>query len=67
MPINELVLLVAVFAVILYITSFIKSRVNPDVDEPLKTEEEYAQEEIENLIMPVKEDKQGETNENKEK
>lgn len=54
MGLKEIVLLIAGFAVILYVAAALKEWLNPEKKEENKTDEEYAQESIDELIVKEK-------------
>ena len=56
MGIKEIILLIAGFALILYVGTLLKEWVNPEKKETKKSDEEYAQESLDELIVKGKKD-----------
>ena len=55
MGIREIALLVGAFGLLLYIASYIKEWFIPEKNEPAKSDEEYAKESVDELIVKSKE------------
>ena len=54
MGLREIILLICGFAIILYIASMLKEWLNPEKKEDNKSEEEYAKESVDELIIKEK-------------